>query len=168
MKLILLSLMTSSSLAIAQNTTDANKATPEKPKLTQEQLETKFKTTLTQATLTGRWCAIQEGKLSPEKKDRYSIESVSKIKGDQWLLKARIQYGGTDLLAPVPVQVKWAGDTAVIVVDDFSLPGGGTYSARVLVYNDTYAGTWSAEDHGGLLNGIITHAKESAQKSADQ
>jgi len=135
-------------------------AKPEKPKLTQQELEKQFQTTLTKATLTGRWCGVNNGRLGSEKKDQYTIQGISKLSGDQWLLKARIQYGSTDLVAPIPVQVKWAGDTAVIIVDDFALPGSGTYSARVLIHGNTYAGTWSAEDHGGLLNGVITNEKE--------
>jgi hypothetical protein len=58
------------------------------------------------------------------------------------------------------VEVKWAGDTAVIIVDKLQYPGGGTYSARVLFYEHTYAGTWSGGDHGGLMSGVITNEKE--------
>ncbi len=132
----------------------------EKPKLSQEQLEAAFRATLTKATLSGRWCSVNEGRLGSEKKDQYTILEASKVKGDSWLLKARIQYGNTDLVAPVPVQVKWAGDTAVIIVDDFAIPGSNTYSARVMVHEHTYAGTWSGGDHGGLLSGVITNEKE--------
>jgi len=56
--------------------------------------------------------------------------------------------------------VKWAGDTPVITLDNVGIPGGNTYSARVLIYNKTYAGTWSGGEHAGLLNGIITNEKE--------
>ena len=48
----------------------------------------------------------------------------------------------------------------MITLDNVPVPGGGVYSARVLVYGDTYAGTWSGGDHGGLLNGIITQEGE--------
>jgi hypothetical protein len=49
----------------------------------------------------------------------------------------------------------------VIVVDNLTMPGGKrSYSARVLFYNHTYAGTWSGGEHGGLLSGIITNEKE--------
>jgi len=58
------------------------------------------------------------------------------------------------------VQVKWAGDTPVITLDNVGIPGGNSYSARVLIYNKTYAGTWSGGDHAGLLNGVITNEKE--------
>ncbi|HUR47758.1 MAG TPA: hypothetical protein VMZ27_17875 [Candidatus Saccharimonadales bacterium] len=132
----------------------------EKPKPSQEELENIFKATLTKATLSGRWCLVQEGKLTPEKQDKYTITGVSKLGGDMWLIHARIQYGKNDVTAPVPVQVKWAGDTPVIIVDKFPVPGGGVYSARLLIYEKTYAGTWSGGDHRGLMNGLITNEKE--------
>jgi hypothetical protein len=132
----------------------------EKPKAAPEGLEAKFKSTLTKATLTGRWCAIQGGTLGPEKEDKYTIISVTKLVGDAWLINTRIQYNQKDIVAPIPVQVKWAGDTPVIIVDKIAVPGGGTYPARVLIYEHTYAGTWSGGDHGGLLNGVITNEKD--------
>src|ERR1051325_2343281 len=134
-------------------------STDQKPKASQADLEAKFKETLTEATMSGRWCSINKGKMGPEKEDKYTIVSVSKIQGDSWVIRARIQYGKVDMVAPIPVQVKWAGDTPVIVVDKLSL-GEATYSARILVYDKTYAGTWSGGDHGGLMNGVITPTKK--------
>jgi hypothetical protein len=131
-----------------------------KPKPTPEELEAKFKATLTKATMAGRWCSIKEGVLGPEKADKYTIVGVTKLGGDNWAINARIQYNNKDFVAPIPVQVKWAGDTAVIIVDKIPMPGGGTYSARVLIYDHTYAGTWNGGDYGGLLNGVITNEKE--------
>ncbi len=135
-------------------------ANTEGPKSSSEELEAKFKATLTRATLSGRWCAIKDGQLGPEKEDKYTILGVAKLAGDAWLITARIQYGQRDIVAPIPVQVKWAGDTPVIVVDNIGIPGGNSYSARVLIYDKTYAGTWSGGDHGGLLNGVITNQKD--------
>jgi hypothetical protein len=132
-------------------------ASPERPKPSVEELEAKFKATLTKATFNGRWCGIKDGKLTPEKEDKYTIVSVAKVKGDNWIINARVQYGNNNFVAPIPVQVKWAGDTPVITLDNVEMPGGKSYSARVLVYDKTYAGTWSGGDHGGLLNGIITN-----------
>jgi hypothetical protein len=136
------------------------KTKPAKPKLTPEELEAKFKATLTKATLSGRWCSLKEGQLGPEKEDKYTIIGVNKVGGDVWMINARIQYAKKDITAPIPVQVKWAGDTPVIIVDDVGVPGSGTYSARVMIYENTYAGTWSGGDHGGLMNGVITQQKE--------
>ena len=129
----------------------------EKPKPTHEELEAKFRETLTKATFTGRWCMIKDGQLGPEKDEKYTINSVTKIGGEVWLVNARIQYGNKDIVAPVPVQVKWAGDTPVITLDKVGVPGSGEYSARVLIYEKTYAGTWSGGNYGGLLNGVITN-----------
>jgi hypothetical protein len=131
-----------------------------KPKLTQEELEAKFKTTLTKATLAGRWCGIKDGKLTSEKEDKYTIVSVNKLGGEAWIINARIQYGTKDFVAPIPILVKWAGDTPVLTLDNVGLPGGNSYSARVLIYEKTYAGTWSGGDHAGLLNGVITNSQE--------
>ncbi|SRR6266545_8376728 len=132
----------------------------EKPKPSPEQLEATFKATLTRATLSGRWCAIKEGQLGPEKEDKYTVLAVTKLAPDSWLINARIQYGKTDLVAPIPVQVKWAGDTPVIILDNVGIPGANSYSARVMIYEKTYAGTWSGGDHGGLLSGVITNQNE--------
>lgn len=135
-------------------------ASPEKPKFNPEELEAKFKATLTRATFSGRWCGIKDGQLTPEKEDKYTLVSVTKLAGETWIINARIQYGEKDFVAPIPVQVKWAGDTPVITLDNVGIPGGNTYSARVLIYNKTYAGTWSGGDHAGLLNGVITNEKK--------
>ena len=135
-------------------------AASDKPKVSQEELEAKFKATLTKATFSGRWCGIKDGKLTPEKEDKYTIVSVAKLAGETWIINARIEYGEKNFVAPIPVQVKWAGDTPVITLDNVGIPGGNTYSARVLIYNKTYAGTWSGGDHAGLLNGVITNEKE--------
>jgi hypothetical protein len=136
------------------------KAAGETSKPTSEELEAKFKATFTKATMSGRWNPIKDGALGPEKEDKYSIVSASKLSGDAWVINARIQYNKKEFVAPLPVTVKWAGDTAVIIVDKMTMPGGGTYSARVLVHGNTYAGTWSGGERGGLLNGIITNEKD--------
>jgi len=153
------------SVGEAQETKPADTAPPAggsaKPKLTQEELEAKFKATLTKATMSGRWCGIKDGKLTPEKEDKYTIVSVNKLGGEAWIIHSRIQYGNKDFVAPIPVFVKWAGDTPVITLDSVAMPGGGNaYSARVIIYDKTYAGTWSGGDHKGLLNGVITNEKE--------
>lgn len=128
-----------------------------KPAPPQEDLEAAFKKTFTKATMSGRWCSLEEGRLGPEKKDRYNIVSVSKVGKDVWLMNARIEYGGKELTVPVPIQVKWAHDAAVIVVENFAMPGSdNAYSARLLVHNNTYSGNWSGGDHAGMLYGTIT------------
>jgi len=120
--------------------------------------EAKFQQAMTGVTLTGRWVPIKDGALGAEKPEKYNIVSVAKTSGENWVINARMKYQQQEIVAPIPVQVKWAGDTAVIIVKDLAVPGGGTYSARVLIHESTYAGTWSGSGYGGLLSGLITKA----------
>lgn len=136
---------------------------PTRPAVAAADLEAKFKATMTEATLSGRWCLLQDGQLGPDKDEKYTISGVEKTADGQWTISARIQYGSLNFVAPVPVQVKWAGDTPVIIVDNIGFPGTAKYSARVMIYGDTYAGTWSGGDHGGLLHGVITRGKQEAK-----
>jgi hypothetical protein len=143
-------------LTVPVRAEDAKSAKP-------EELEAKFKEAMTAVTMSGRWSPLKDGVLGAEKEDKYTIVSVEKVSGDMWTINARLHYKKLEIVVPVPVQVKWAGDTAVIIVDKMTVPGpgyGGTaYSARVLIHEKTYAGTWSGGDHGGLMSGVITKDK---------
>jgi hypothetical protein len=120
------------------------------------QLEQKFSKTMTNAVLVGRWTL--DGDDMPPKTERYTISSVTKLHGDLWLFNSRIQFGSKDVTVPLIIPVKWAGDTPVISVTDMGIPGIGAYTARVLIYDDRYVGTWSGSPtHGGTLFGRIEH-----------
>lgn len=119
--------------------------------------EEKFKALLTQAVLTGRWAPLKDGELGEERPgDKYNIVSVSKAGGDNWVVSAKMKYGDKEFVLPIPVKVKFVGDAAILVVDKLSIPGGGTYSARVMFYEKTYSGTWSSERSGGMIYGVIS------------
>ena len=120
---------------------------------TQDQLDRKFEETMKGVTLVGRSTRLQDDKVIGEEK--YVIEGVSKLAGDTWLFRTRLQYGGHDIPLPLPVTIKWAGDTPVITLTDLSIPGMGTYTARVVLYRDQYAGTWSGKKGGGQIFGKI-------------
>ena len=87
--------------------------------------------------------------------DKYSIEKVVKTGDDQWTFYARIEAQGQTMTIPLPLQVKWAGDTPVITLTNQSLPGMSSYAARVLIYHGQYAGTWSGKNGGGKVFGHI-------------
>lgn len=131
------------------------KPNSEPPATDKPALEQKFKETLTKSIFEGRWCLIQDGKLTDERNEKYTIQSANKVGEDSWIIFARIQYGNKDVLVPVPVEVKWAGDTPVISITNLAIPGLGTYTARVVVYDRTYAGTWSGGKNAGMLHGLI-------------
>ena len=115
-------------------------------------LEKQFQESLSGVVLAGHFTMGRDGKLREEK---YTIDKVSKIMGDRWLFQARIQYGSRDVTLPLPLTVKWAGDTPLITLTDVGIPGIGTYTARVLFYRGQYAGTWSGKNAGGHLFGRI-------------
>ena len=138
----------------------AEPAPADAKKTAQEELEAKFKKTLTDATMVGTWYLVTDGKAGEPTADKYTITGATKLFGENWLIHARVQYGKADFTAPFPVKVKWAGDTPVITLDEVGIPGGAKFSARVLIYGGTYAGTWSGGGHGGLMSGVIAKAKE--------
>jgi hypothetical protein len=109
---------------------------------------------LSGATLVGQFTVNGGGDVRPSA-ERYELVSVKHIEGDMWLITARIKYGPHDVTVPLPLPIRWAGDTPVITLDDFSVPGLGSYSARVMIYDDRYMGYWSAKDHGGYLFGAV-------------
>lgn len=124
--------------------------TPSAPDLTA--LEKQFQESLSNVALTGYFTQGDSAQLHD---DRYVIEKVSKVKEDLWKFEARIQYNKKDVKVAMPLPVKWAGDTPVISLTNFAVPGFGTFSARVVIYNGAYAGTWGGKGHGGKLFGKI-------------
>ncbi len=137
---------------------DAGK--PDAPaKIELNEHEKKFEASLKDAVFVGRWCLVKDGKMGDARAETYTIHSARKITDRQWIISARMQWGKKDITVPIPVNVLWAGDTPVITLDKLWIPGAGTYSARVMVFDNTYAGTWSGPNYGGLLNGVVTHPK---------
>ena len=135
---------------------------------TLNKLEQEFVDMLSHSTLDGHWRLASPGEMGEEKVEKYSIATVTKIKGERWLIWARIQYGSKDVNIPVPVSVRWAGDTPILSVTDAGLPGLGTYTARVMFYRNLYTGTWFGSDHGGMLSGTIQKSDKGAAKAAGE
>jgi hypothetical protein len=123
--------------------------------------EERFKALFTKAILSGRWARIKNGELGEERTgDKYTILSVVKRDGDNWTVNAKMKYGEKDLILPVPVRMKFSGDTALLIVEDLGIPGGGTYSARLMIFERTYSGTWKDQRGGGMLYGTISNETE--------
>lgn len=142
-------------LAADEPATKPDETPPAPAKVEMNDLEKQFEKSMTGATLVGRFST--DGKDDkPPGDERYEISKVSKIGKDLWLFTAR--FGNNKLPLPLPVPVKWAEDTPVISVTNVKVPGMGTYTARVLIYKDHYAGTWDAGTHGGNLWGKVEHA----------
>jgi hypothetical protein len=129
----------------------------------QAKLEAALSKMLSGATLEGSFTASGPGtdpnKLSREK---YTLGEVKKIAGDVWQFPTRIEYGGKDVTLPIPLPIRWAGDTPVVVVDQLELPGFGSVSARVMFFDGHYAGYWKHGEHSGNLFGEIHAADKTA------
>ncbi len=133
---------------------------PAKP-LDRAALEKQFEETMSGCVMVGYFTSTKDVKNL--KQERYTISKVSKLKDDTWLFQVRIQYGNHDATIPMPLDVKWSGDTPVITLTDTQVPGFGKFTSRVLIYRDHYAGFWSSSGenpHGGHLFGLIERAKE--------
>ena len=118
----------------------------------------KLEKTLTGVTLVGHSTTTGNEKIELEP-ERYELKSVKHLGDNQWQFTARIRYGEHDVTLPLTLPIRWAGDTPVITVDNMGIPGLGTYTARVMIYADHYAGFWSGGDHGGHLFGVIERLK---------
>jgi len=128
--------------------------------------ERRFAETLSDAVLVGTWQMTRgeglQGKapLTEPRPERYTIAKVSKAGDDNWVITARIEYADRDAVLPVLVRVVWAEGTPIITLDKMALPGLGTYSARVIIDGNFYAGTWMGTGYGGVLSGQIVKADD--------
>ena len=119
---------------------------------------------LTGVKLVGRFTVTGQADITP-KDEEYTITSAMKLdEPDLWLIKARVKYGKTDGTFPIPLYIKWAGDTPVITLTNLEIPGLGTFSSRVVIYEGRYAGTWQHGDVGGHLFGVLQRPDEPAPK----
>lgn len=109
-----------------------------------------------------------DGQDSPPKKEQYFLKKVKKLPtGDYWLFQTRIKYGDHDVPVPLSLPIKWAGKTPVITVDNVTIPGLGTFNARVLIADGKYAGTWQHGKVGGHLFGSIKSEKQETPPQSD-
>ncbi|QDV30086.1 hypothetical protein Spb1_20130 [Planctopirus ephydatiae] len=128
--------------------------------------EEEFRKQMTGSVLVGVFSI--DGRTGSPKEERYEISEVRKVapgKADNfvWLITSRIKYGDKDVKIPVPVEVRWAGDTPMIQLTNTTIPLMGTFTARVMIYKDRYAGTWQHDAVGGHMWGKIEKAPESTE-----
>jgi hypothetical protein len=126
--------------------------TSEAPAQPLSALEKDFQDSLANATLDGQFAMDGSSEVAA---DKYNIDRVVKTSGDNWTFYVKISRQGQDFTLPLPLQIKWAGDTPVITLTNQTLPMMGTYTARVVVYKDHYAGTWNGGTRGGKVFGRV-------------
>ncbi len=117
----------------------------------QKELIEKLSKAISNTKWTGSFTVI--GNEANPKTESYEIKDAEYQGDDKWLLTARIAYGDRDVTVPIPLEIKWAGRTPVITVDNLTIPPLGTFDARVLIRRGSYAGTWAHGKKGGHLFG---------------
>lgn len=120
----------------------------------------RFATFMTGKKLVGRYTVL--GKSNGEMpEEEYTISRCEKLpEANLFRFTARIRYGDTDTELPMDLPVEWAGDTPMISLSNLWIPGLGTFSSRVLIHRDRYAGTWTHGEVGGHLFGVIRDAED--------
>jgi hypothetical protein len=126
-------------------------------------VEAKFVAMLNSATLKGSWAPVQQGRLGAEKGgDSYRIARVEKKEDGKWSIVSVFTVRDRDVEFPIAASVKFAGDAAVLILDDVRAgPGKANWSARVMFHDDVYAGRWwetANREHGGTIAGTISRA----------
>ena len=153
--------LTASLLMVALVAAAAHCQEPAKSGPTPEMIK-KLEADLTNVKLVGTFTVTGKEDQAP-KPEEYTISSAMKLPdGDVWLIKARIKYGDKDATVPIPLEIKWAGDTPVITLTNLEIPGLGTFSSRVVIYEGRYAGTWQHGKVGGHLFGKLEKAASPA------
>ena len=126
----------------------------------QEALERAFARSMRGVVLEGSFTV--DGSDREASTERYTVERVEKVGGDVWLFHARLQFGETDVSLPVPVKLLWAGDTPVVSLTDASIPGLGTYSARLGLLPRSLCRTLVQPAHGRIFNSAKSPARNAA------
>ncbi len=124
--------------------------------------ERAFAAMLEDATLNGTWAPIDQRLLGDNQEDGYKIVRATKKEGDQWVLVSKMAFRGQEMEVPIPVTVVFAGDTAVMILNDLPLGDGASWSARILFHDDVYAGSWWGSDKAsksGIVSGTVTREK---------
>jgi hypothetical protein len=127
--------------------------------------ESNFIAMLKNATLKGTWAPVAKGKQGEQRgDDSYRISRVEKGEGDKWTVISVYAIGDRQIEFPIKASVKFAGDVAVLILDDVRAgPGAANWSARVMFHNDVYAGHWwetKNREHGGTIAGTVARAAE--------
>lgn len=134
------------------------------PVMTREQAETEFSHAMTNCHLAGFFTIEGKAAVANQKPDRYQIAGVQKVQGDHWTFT----YVHRGIPIPLVLRVLWAGNTPVMTLDEFTIAGMGTFSARVMfdLKANLYAGTWQHGDVGGLMYGRIDRSDQPAKKTS--
>jgi hypothetical protein len=121
-----------------------------------------FEETMKDARLEGNFSVVSDQGMKSDFSELYMVSELERGADNTWIFKARMKYGENAHEAefPIPVQVVWAGDTPVITMENTTVEGLGTFTVRLLLHGDRYAGTWQHGAFGGHMWGRIMKGSE--------
>lgn len=126
---------------------------------TQEQRDAEFEALLDGARMEGKFNLNSASGESAAQVDLYSVSELRRGEDGTWIFEYTMSYGqgpdGPKQTVPIPVRVEWAGDTPVLTMTDQTVEGLGTFTVRVMIHDERYAGTWSNGTVGGHMWGRI-------------
>jgi hypothetical protein len=115
-----------------------------------------FAARMRDAELRGTWMPLRAGALGAEQPDAYRVARATPVEGERWEIVWKIQRRGQTVEVPLPCLLRFAGDAAVLALDDVPVGEGKAYSARILFHGDVYTGRWwGADGEGGLVSGTV-------------
>lgn len=115
-----------------------------------------FAAMLENATLEGTWAPVAGDRVGEEKADRYQIARAVAKGGGKWDIVWKVRHQGKLIDYPIATEVKFAGDVAVLVLDEVPVGDGGSWSARVMFHDGVYTGRWwNGQGKGGTVSGVV-------------
>jgi hypothetical protein len=122
-------------------------------------LERRLQETLDGARLVGQFTVVgADGVSRAPQTEQYAVSNLERDAEGRWVFNVSMSYGTQQHTMPVPVTIEWAADTPMITMTEQTIPGLGTFTARVLLYEGLYAGTWKHGQFGGHMWGRIEPA----------
>jgi hypothetical protein len=131
------------------------------------ELERRLQETLDGARLVGQFDVVgADGVSRQPQSEQYAVSQLARDAEGRWVFNVSMSYGTQQHTMPVPVTIEWAGDTPMITMTEQTVEGLGTFTARVLLYDGLYAGTWKHGQFGGHMWGRIEPAGAAAPTAA--
>ena len=133
--------------------------------------DARFEALMTGARLVGEFTVDTGQTGDAPRPDLYSVSELEKGEGDVWIFHYTMSYGGNQgssgnspgTTFDIPVRVVWADDTPMLTMTDQEVEGLGTFTVRVMIHGDRYAGTWQHGAFGGHMWGRIERGEPSGE-----
>jgi hypothetical protein len=144
----------------------------------QRDQDARFEALMEGARLVGQFTVDTGQAEDAPRPDLYSVSALEKGEGDVWIFHYTMSYGSGSsggnqgssnrpaTTFDIPVRVVWADDTPVLTMTEQAVEGLGTFTVRVMIHGDRYAGTWQHGAFGGHMWGRIEREQSPREGSA--